>query len=41
MAKEEKVGIDILSNMLTGVVKAGVNGMDLLETFFSRCIQPL
>jgi hypothetical protein len=39
--KEEKVGVDILSSALIGVVNAGVNGMDLLETFFSRRIQPL
>ena len=35
------MGVDILCSVLIGVVNAGVNGMDLLETFFSRRIQPL
>ena len=39
--KEEKVGIDILTTTLIGVVNTWVNGIDLLETFFSRHIQPL
>ncbi|XP_040242289.1 uncharacterized protein [Aegilops tauschii subsp. strangulata] len=38
LEKEEKVGVDIT---LIGIVNDGVNGMDLLETFFSRRIHPL
>ena len=41
MVKEEKVGVDILSSMLIGFVNGGGNGMDLLDPFFSRRLQPL
>jgi hypothetical protein len=36
-----KVEVDILVHVLVGVMRARVNGMDVLETFFSRRIQPL
>ena len=39
--KEEKTKVGILANALVGVAIAGVNGMDLLETFLNPRIQPL
>ena len=41
VSKEEKVDVGILTVAMVGAVNAGVNGMDLLETFLIRRIQPL
>ena len=41
VVKEEKIEVSILSSTMVAVVNAGVNGMDLLETFLTRRIQPL
>ena len=37
----EKVQVGILVNALVDLIRGGVTGMDLLETFLSRCIQLL
>ena len=41
MSKEEKVDVDILVIALVSLVNHGINGLDLLEVFFQRRIQPL
>lgn len=39
--KEERADTDILRIAMTSLVNQGVNGMDLIETFIARRIQPL
>ena len=41
MSKAEKVDVEILVIALVYVMCKGLNGMDLLEVFFQRRIQPL
>ena len=41
MSKDEKVDVDILVIALVSLVNHGINGLDLLEVFFERRIQPL
>lgn len=41
VSKEEKVEVDILVIALVVLVQKGINGLDLLEVFFQRSIQPL
>ena len=38
---EEKVQVKLLVERVVQLVRDGVTGMDLLEVFLGRCIQPL
>lgn len=41
MSEEEKIQVGILVNAVVNLIRGGVTGMDLLESFLSRRIQPL
>ena len=41
MAEEEKANVGILMNKVVDLVRGGVTGLDLLEVFLGRRIQPL
>ena len=41
MTKGEQVQVGILVNAVVDLIRGGVTGMDLLEAFLSRRIQPL
>ena len=38
---EEKAQVKMLMERVVQLIRAGVTGMDLLEVFLRRCIQPL
>ena len=41
MTLEEKEEVAMMVERVVQLVRDGVTGMDLLEAFLSRCIQPL